>query len=103
MWSKNWKIHVLIAIALVSSAVAIQKYRAVDVLSDRLGCAATWLEKAKSLHVTQMKDPGAFTGGSMRELMSSIDGAYDCATKEASLGHPPGAGAFGQYGILPHK
>jgi hypothetical protein len=104
MWSRNWKIHVLIVIALVSSALAIQKYRDIDALSDRLGCTATWLEKAKSMHVSQMKDPGALTAGSMRELMSSIDGAYDCATKGSVAGHGPDAArSFGQYGVLPHR
>lgn len=103
MWLKNWNINLLMVIVLVSGTVAFLQYRQTNALTDRLNCAAFWLEKAKSLHGTQMTEPGSSTGEMMRELMSSIDGAYDCATKEASLGHPPGAGAFGQYGILPHK
>lgn len=103
MWLKNWKINLLMVVVLVSGTVAFLQYRRTNALTDRLDCAAFWLEKAKSLHGAQITDPGSSTGEMMRELMSSIDGAYDCATKEASLGHPPGAGAFGQYGILPQK
>lgn len=103
MWPKNSKIYLLIVIVLAAGTVAFLQNRRVNALNDRLDCTAFWLEKAKSLHGTQMTEPGSSTGEMMRELMSSIDGAYDCATKEASLGHPPGAGAFGQYGILPHK
>ena len=43
------------------------------------------------------------SGDMMRKLMGSVDSANDCATKEPSLGHPPGGGSFGQYGVLPQK
>lgn len=99
----NWKIISLVAVVLLSSTFALLEYRRINVLSDRLGCASFWLEKAKGLHMVQMKEPSNFTGDTMRELMNSVNSAYDCATKEPSSGHPPGAGAFGQYGVLPQK
>ena len=93
-----------IVIALAASTVALAEYRRINVLSDRLGCAAFWLEKAKSLHQTQMNEPGNFTGDTMRKLMDSVDWAYICATKDPSSGHPGGSGAFGEHGdMLPHK
>lgn len=99
----NWKIISLILIAVVASAAALAEYRRLNVLQDRLACAATWLDRAKVLHATQMKQPETFTNDEMRKLMDSVDSAYDCATKEPSSGHPPGAGSFGQYGVLPQK
>jgi hypothetical protein len=103
MWPKNSKSYLLIVIVLAVGTVAFLQNRRVNALNDRLNCTAFWLHKAKALHQNQMGAAGDFSGEAMRELMTSVDGAYDCATKEASLGHPPGAGAFGQYGILPHK
>lgn len=100
---KNWKIISLVVIALLTSTAALVEYRRIYVLKDRLGCVATWLEEAKTLHKIQMNQPGNFTGDTMRKLMDSVDGAYDCATKDPSSGHPPGAGSFGQYGVLPQK
>jgi len=100
---KRWTLS-FIAIALVASAVALVEYRRINVLSDRLGCAAYWLEKAKSLHQTQMNNPGNFTGDTMRNLMDSVDWAYTCTTKDPSSGHPGGSGAFGEHGdILQHQ
>lgn len=104
MSGRNWKIISLIVIALVTSTMAFVEYRRIYILNDRLGCVATWLEKAKSLHTVEMKEPANFTGDTMRKLMESVDGAYDCATKEPSSGHAPGAGSFGQHGAMPpHK
>jgi len=104
MFQKNWRTISLIAIALVASMVAIVEYRRINVLNDRLGCTAFWLEKSKSLHQTQMNDPGNFTGDTMRKLMDAVDWAYTCATKDPSSGHPGGSGAFGEHGdILQHK
>lgn len=104
MWSKNWKSHFLLVIALVSSMLAIREYRRVNALNDRLGCTASWLERVKELHAGQMADAGTFTGEKMRELMNSINGAYDCATKGPAAGHASDAArSFGQYGVLPHK
>lgn len=103
MLRRNWKVTSLIIIALVGSTVALAEYRRINVLNDRLGCAATWLDRAKGSHANQMSDPANFTEGSMRKLMDSLDSAYTCATKDPSSGHAPGAGAFGQYGVLPQK
>jgi len=105
MWRKNWKIVSLIVIALVTSTVALVEYRRIYVLRDRLDCVASWLEKAKTLHTVQMKDPSNFTGDTMQKLMDSVDWAYDCATKEPSHSRiAPGGGSFGQHGDMPaHK
>ncbi len=103
MLRKNWKIVSLLAIALVASAAILLEYRRISVLQDRLGCAATWLGRAKTLHAAQMRQPETFTNDEMRKLMDSVDAAYYCATRDPYLGHPPGAGAFGQYGVLPQK
>lgn len=104
MWSKNWKFHVLLVIALASSSLAIREYRRVNTLSDRLGCTASRLERVMELHASQMADAGTFTGDKMRELMNAINGAYDCAVKGPVAGHAPDAArSFGQYGVLPHK
>lgn len=101
MVRSNWKVISLVVIALVASTIALLEFRRINVLNDRLDCAVFWLEQAKSLHRTQMNEPANFTGDTMRQLMDSVDGAYDCATKGPSLGHPPGAGSFGEYGVLP--
>lgn len=103
MWQTNWEIISLIAVVWVASTAGLFKFRWIAVLNDRLGCVATWLDQAKSLHRVQMKEPASFTGDEMRKLMESVDSAYGCATQEPSLGHPPGAGSFGQYGVLPQK
>ena len=104
MFKNNWKIISLIVIALVASTAALVEYRRINILKDRLGCVTTWLEKGKSLHTVQMKEPSNFTGDTMRNLMDSMDGAYDCATKDPSSGHAPGSGSFGEHGdMLPHK
>lgn len=100
----NWKIVSLIAIVLVASTMALLEYRRINILNDRLGCTAFRLEKAKTLHQTQMNEPMNFTRDTMRNLMDSVDWAYDCATQDPSSGHPARvAGSFGQYGILPRQ
>jgi hypothetical protein len=104
MMRTNWKVISLVAVVLLSSTFALLEYRRINVLNDRLGCAAFWLEKAKGMHMVQMKEPSNFTGDTMRKLMDSVDSAYYCATKDPSSGHPPGSGAFGEHGdMLPHK
>jgi hypothetical protein len=82
MLRRNWKIISLIIVALVGSTAALAEYRRITVLKDRLGCVATWLEKASSLHMVQMKEPSNFSADSMRKLMDSVDSAYTCATKD---------------------
>jgi len=100
----NWKFISLIVIVLVTGTIALVEYRRIYVLSDRLGCVASWLDRAKTLHTLQMKESANFTGDTMRNLMDSVDWAYDCATKEPSLGHAPDAArSFGQYGVLPKE
>ena len=105
MVRRNWTTVSLIVIALVTSTVALVEYRRVYILTDRLDCVASWLDQAKTLHVAQMKEPADFTGDRMQKLMDSVDGAYDCATKEPSHSRiAPGGGAFGQHGAMPpHK
>lgn len=103
MLRRDWKIISLGVIALAASTATVVTYRRISVLEDRLGCAATWLDKAKALHAAQMKQPETFTNDEMRKLMDSVDAAYYCATRDPYLGHPPGSGAFGQYGVLPQK
>ena len=104
MVRSNWKIVSLIVIALVTSTLALVEYRRIYVLGDRLECVAGWLDQAKTLHAAQMKDPANITGESMRKLMDSVDGAYECATKEPSHSRiAPGGGSFGQHGVQPHK
>ena len=104
MLRRNWKITSLIVIAFVASTVALAEYRRINVLEDRLGCAATWLEKAQSLHAVQMDDPFKFSEGTMRQLMDFMNSAYFCATKNPVSGHAPDAArSFGQYGVLPQR
>lgn len=104
MFQKNWRTISLIVITLAASTAALIGYRRINVLNDRLGCVATWLEKAKTLHSLQMKEPANFTSDTMRKLMDSVDSAYYCATKDPSSGHAPGGGAFGEHGdMLPHR
>jgi hypothetical protein len=104
MLRRNWQVTSLIIIALLASTVALAEYRRINVLKDRLGCAATWLEKAQSLHRVQMNDPSKFSEGTMRQLMDSMDSAYFCATRDPVAGHAPDAArSFGQYGVLPQK
>lgn len=101
MSGRNWKVISLAVIALVASTVAGVEYRRIYILKDRLGCVATWLDEAKQLHTVQMKEPVNFTGDTMRKLMDSVDGAYDCATKEPSHSRiAPGGGAFGEHGTM---
>ena len=102
---RKWRIISLIVIVLGASADALVQYRRINVLNDRLGCAAFWLEKAKGLHMVQMKESPNFTGDTMRKLMESVDSAYYCATKDPSSGHAPDASrSFGQHGdMLPHR
>lgn len=103
MVRRNWKLVSLIVIALVSSTVALVEYRRIYVLGDRLDCVASLLDQAKTLHAAQMKEPANITGDTMRKLMDSVDGAYDCATKEPSDSRiAPGGGSFGQHGVQPH-
>ena len=105
MFRNNWKLTSVIVMALVASTAALVEYRRIYILNDRLGCVATWLEKAKTLHAVEMKEPANFTSDSMRQLMDSVDSAYYCATKDPSSGHAPDAArSFGQHGdMLPHK
>jgi len=105
MLQKNWRTIFLIVIALAVSTAAFVEYRRINVLNDRLGCAAFWLEKARGLHMVQMKEPSNFTGDTVRDLMDSVDSAYYCATKDPTSGHAPDASrSFGQHGdILQHK
>jgi hypothetical protein len=103
MVRRNWKIVSLIVIALVTSTVALVEYRRIYVLGDRLECVASWLDQAKTQHAAQMKDPANITGDTMQKLMDSVDGGYDCATKEPSHSRiAPGGGAFGEHGVQPH-
>ena len=104
MWQKNWKVISLVVVALLAGTTALVEYRRIVALDDRLGCAVFYLEKAKSLHQTQMAAPENFTGDIMRNYMDSVDGAYFCATRGPIAGHAPDASAsFGQYGVLPQK
>ena len=102
---KNWKAVLLTVIVVLVCTVAVVEYRRIYILKDRLGCVATWLEQAKSLHTVQMKESANFTDDTMQKLMASVDGAYDCATKEPSHSRiAPGGGSFGQHGDVPaHK
>lgn len=102
MLRRKWKIVCLIVIALVTSTVALVEYRRIYIFKDRLDCVASWLDKAKTLHAVQMKEPEKFTGDTMQKLMDSVDEAYDCATKEPSDRVAPGGGSFGQHGVQPH-
>jgi hypothetical protein len=102
MWWKNWKLLFLVVVCLLASTGALVEYRRIAVLNDRLGCAAFWLEKAKSLHQSQMASAENFTGDTMRIYMDSVEEAYVCATRDPIAGHAPDASAsFGQYGVLP--
>ena len=104
MLRRNWRITALIVIALVASTVAFAEYRRINVLQDRLGCAATWLEEAKKLHKVQMEEPSNVREATMRKLMDSVDSAYFCATRDPVAGHAPDAArSFGQYGVLPQR
>ena len=104
MLRRNWRITALVIIALVASTVAFAEYRRINVLQDRLGCAATWLEEAKKLRKVQMEEPSNFREATMRKLMDSVDSAYFCATRDPVAGHAPDAArSFGQYGVLPQK
>jgi hypothetical protein len=104
MLRRNWKLISLIVIALGASGLALMEDGRIFILNERLACVATWLEKAKSLHTVEMKEPGNFTVDTMRKFMDSVDAAYDCATREPSSGHAPGGGSFGQHGTMPpHK
>lgn len=103
MVRRNWKIVSLILIALVSITTALLEYRRIYILGDRLDCVASWLDNAKTLHTAQMKEPANFADDTMRKLMDSVDGAYECATKEPSHSRiAPGGGSFGQHGVQPH-
>ena len=103
MLRRNWRITSLIIVALVAT-VAFAEYRRINVLQDRLGCAATWLEEAKKLHEVQMNEPSNFREATMRKFMDSVDSAYFCATRDPVAGHSPDAArSFGQYGVLPQR
>ncbi len=105
MTRKNWKLISLVLIILIISTAAVVEYRRIYILNDRLGCAAFWLEQAKTLHTVQMKEPANFSGDMMRKLMDSVESAYFCATKDPVAGHAPDASrSFGQHGdMLPHR
>jgi hypothetical protein len=98
MLRKNWKIISLIVIASVGSTAGVVEYRRVTVLKDRLGCAATWLEKAKSLHMVQMNEPSNFTGDTMRKLGVGRRGQAEPRNR---IHESPGGGSFGQH--MHHK
>ena len=101
---KNRKAILLLLLAVVFTALfAFREYGKSAAFQDRLECAASWLEKAKTLHNIQMKEPGNFAGDTMQKLMDAVDRAYDCATRESShLRIAPGGGSFGQHGVQPH-
>ena len=102
MFRRNWKV-LLLTVAVVSAFIlSLIQYRRAEALQDRLGCVATGLEKAKTLHQVQMKEPGNFTGDTMQKLMDSVDWAYECATKGPFYSIAPGSGSFGQHGVQPH-
>ena len=104
MWQKNWKVISPAVIASLASMAALMEYRRIAVLDDRLGCALFYLEKAKSVHQTQMAAPDQFSGDGMPNYLDSVEGAYVCVTRGAIAGNGPDAGrAFGQYGALPMK
>jgi hypothetical protein len=104
MIKRNWKKIFLAAVVVLATIVGLAQYRKANALQDRLGCVATWLEQAKTLHTIQMKEPANFTGDTMQKLMDSVDWAYDCATKEPSHSRiAPGGGSFGQHGVQPHR
>jgi hypothetical protein len=103
MLRRSWKGISLIVIALVTSTVALLEYRRIYILNDRLACVASWPRESQSLHAVEMKEPANFIGDTMRKLMDSVNGAYDCATKEPSHSRiAPGGGCSGQHGVQPH-
>ena len=57
MLRRNWQIISLIVFAVITGTVALVEYRRVYILADRLECVANWLDKAKTLHAAQMKEP----------------------------------------------
>ena len=67
MLRKKWKAIVLSLIVVSVSTVVLWEYRRIYILKDRLGCVATWLEKAKVLHTVQMKERANFTGDTMQK------------------------------------
>ena len=88
---------------LFAVVVAITQYRKAAAFEDRLGCVATWLEKAKATHELHMKDRTNTTEDSQRKLVDQIEGAYGCATKEPSHSRiAPGGGLFGMHPVQPH-
>lgn len=103
MWNKKWKIISLVGVALVAGTAGLVEFRRLAVLNDRLGCVATWLDEAKTLHRDEIKEAANFTGDEMRKLMESVSAAYGCAVQGPMLGPAPGAGAFGEYGVLPQR
>jgi len=99
----NRQINLLMLLVVVVAALfAFSAYSRSATLQDRLDCAADWLEKAKTLHNVQMKEPGNFTADTMQKLMDSVERAYRCATKNPSSGGAPGSGSFGQHPVQPH-
>ena len=99
---KNRQTSWLMLAVVAAALFAFTEYRKSAAFQDRLECAASWLEKAKTLHNVEMKEPGNFTGDTMQKLMDSVDRAYDCATKKASHLIAPGGGSFGQHPVQPH-
>jgi hypothetical protein len=99
----KWQITFITVIVLLSVTVAFAQYRKAAALEDRLGCAATWLEKAKILHDAHVKDPVSVTSDSRRQLMDQIEWAYGCATRKASHSRiAPGGESFGQRTLDRH-
>lgn len=102
MIKRNWRKMFLVAVVVLAIIGGFAQYRKANALQDRFSCVASWLEKAKTLHTVQMKEPSNFTGDTMQKLMDSVDEAYDCATKEPSPSRiAPGGGAFGEHGDMP--
>ena len=99
--SKNRQMTLVLLAVVFAAVFAFTVYRKSAAFQDRLECAASWLEKIKTLHNVQMKEPGNFTGDTMQKLMDSVDRAYDCAANKASHLIAPGGGAFGEHPVQP--
>lgn len=99
----KWRTALFIVLVLLAVVVAITQYRKAVAFEDRLGCVATWLEKAKATHEHHMKDRTNTTEDSLRKLMDQIEGGYGCATKAPSHSRiAPGGGLFGMHPVQPH-
>lgn len=107
MFRKRWTTIIVIVVVFTAVIVAILQYRRAAAFEDRLGCVATWLEKAKVTHELQMKDRINTTEDSLRKLMDQIEGAYRCTTRPTSYLHSesrdrPASGLYGTHPVQPH-